>query len=51
MIVGRFFDHPPGKNNNAGLLTVEIVNNNLLKKVAGVRTFGEITWIREPASH
>jgi DNA-binding winged helix-turn-helix (wHTH) protein len=49
MVVGRFFNHPPGQNHNAGRLTLEIVDNSRFEKVAAVGGFYGSVWTRKPA--
>jgi DNA-binding winged helix-turn-helix (wHTH) protein len=48
MLVGRYIDHPPGRNHNGGILTVEIIDNNRFEKVAIVGSFVGSVWTRKP---
>jgi DNA-binding winged helix-turn-helix (wHTH) protein len=50
LIVGRYFDHPPGKNHNAGGLTVEMVGNDRFEKVSTIGTFVGSVWTRKPSA-
>jgi hypothetical protein len=45
-IVGRFFDHPPGRVRNAGELTLRIVDANRLEMLVPSGHFGGSVWIR-----
>jgi hypothetical protein len=45
-IVGRFFDHPPGRVRNAGELTLTIVDANRLEMLVPSGHFGGSVWIR-----
>jgi uncharacterized caspase-like protein len=45
-IVGRFFDHPPGRVRNAGELTLRIVDANRLEMLIPSGHFGGSLWIR-----
>jgi DNA-binding winged helix-turn-helix (wHTH) protein len=49
-VVGRFFDHPPGRSIHAGTLTVEIVDSNRFEKVAAGAIFIGSVWTRRPAA-
>jgi hypothetical protein len=46
LIVGRFFDHPPGLARNAGDLKIKIVDANRLEMVVAGTRFGGSVWIR-----
>jgi hypothetical protein len=47
IIIGQFFDHPPGANRAAGGLSVRIVEKNRLEKVVGTGgNFGPSVWTR-----
>jgi caspase domain-containing protein len=46
LIVGRFFDHPPGLVRNAGDLKIKIVDANRLEMVVAGTRFGGSVWIR-----
>jgi DNA-binding winged helix-turn-helix (wHTH) protein len=50
LIVGRYFDHPPGKSHNAGGLTVEFVGNDRFEKVSTTTTFIGSVWTRKPSA-
>jgi hypothetical protein len=45
-VVGRFFDHPPGRVRNAGELTLRIVDANRLEMLMATGHFGGSVWIR-----
>jgi DNA-binding winged helix-turn-helix (wHTH) protein len=49
-VVGRYFDHPPGRNHNAGGLTVEIVDKDRFEKVSTIGTFVGSVWTRQPSA-
>ena len=47
IVVGQFFDHPPGAARGIGNLAVKVINNNRLEKVLGTgRNFGGSLWTR-----
>jgi hypothetical protein len=45
-VVGRFFDHPPGRVRNAGELTLKIVDANRIEMLVATGHFGGSVWIR-----
>jgi hypothetical protein len=45
-IVGRYFDHPPGRIRNAGELTLRIVDANRFEILVPSGHFGGSVWIR-----
>jgi hypothetical protein len=45
-VVGRFFDHPPGRVRNAGELTLRIVDANRFEMLVPSNHFGGSVWIR-----
>jgi class 3 adenylate cyclase len=46
VIVGTFFDHPPGKARNSGELKIVIVDANRLERVASEVRFSGTAWTR-----
>src|SRR5205807_161228 len=51
IIIGHFFDHPPGVNRGAGDLSIRIVNRTRLEKLVGSGgNFGGSVWSREPGA-
>jgi hypothetical protein len=45
-IVGRFFDHPPGRAKSSGNLKIRIVDANRLEMVVPSGNFGGSLWVR-----
>jgi class 3 adenylate cyclase len=50
VIVGTFFDHPPGKPRNSGELIIIIVDANRLERVATDVRFSGTAWTRTPSA-
>jgi hypothetical protein len=48
VIVGKFFDHPPGRSKNSGELTIRIVGPNRLNMIVAGAPFGGSVWVRRP---
>jgi len=48
VIVGKFFDHPPGRIRNSGELTIRIVDANRLNMIVAGGHFGGSVWVRRP---
>jgi formylglycine-generating enzyme required for sulfatase activity/DNA-binding winged helix-turn-helix (wHTH) protein len=50
VIVGKYFDHPPGKSNYSGDLMIRVVDGNRMEKVMASGPFRGRTWIRTASS-
>jgi DNA-binding winged helix-turn-helix (wHTH) protein len=49
-IFGRYFDHPPGRSQNAGELTLEMVDKDRFERVSVVGRFLGSVWTRTPSA-